>query len=306
MSSRTIATPPPQQPSLEKLDRKLTRAWDMRRDMPDAVRTARELMSALSRRGIRIDLARDLWFVWHAAEALWDAEEYDSAIRLVALWRETIVRVEEVEDVDCHLDYLWAAILLAELEHRRLNFAAAVALADSVLRAVAESLGGRKELEALLKSGKVTPHSQLVCAALAIGIPAARLRFAGRPTMRAQFLDRWIEDAKLLLRRDLPPKPLRRIHALVIQTYFAIAESDRTEENREWLDRLEKFDDLVRPPSPRGQETRRLRFMVRAEFEGDVTLAMTEAEAARIELVNLPRHRKALEVNGWWPRAAHG
>lgn len=194
---------------------------------------------------------------------------------------------------------------LAELEHRRRNFGAAVALADSVLGAVRELVGGREEVEALLRSGKVTPHSQLVCAALAIGIPAARLRFAGRPMMRAQFLDSWIEDAMLLLRRDLPPKTLRRIHALVIQTYFAIGKSARTDENRFWLDRLEKFDDLVRPSSPRGQETRRLRLMVRAEFEGDLELASAEAEAARVELINLPRHRKALEANGWWPRTVN-
>jgi hypothetical protein len=304
MPSNTISATPPGPLSLEQLDRRLTREWDFRSSRSRALNTARQLSFQLAMRGVSIDVTTDFWFVWHAAEVLWDAEQFDDASKLVAQWRETIGVIEEKEDVDCHEAHLWAAILSAELEHRLRNSAAAVAYADSVLRAVRELAGGEEELRALLKTGKVTPLTQLACAALAIGIPAARLRFAGRPALRAQYLDTWIEEAKLLLRRDLPPKPLRRIHALVIQTYFAIAKAACTQENRGWLDRLEKFDDLVRPRSPRGQETRRLRLMVRAEFEGDYELARQEAEAARAELTNLARHQKALDANGWWPQAA--
>ena len=46
--------------------------------------------------------------------------------------------------------------------------------------------------------------------------------------------------------------------------------------------------------------------MVRAEFEGDRESADAEAKAAREDLVNLQRHRKALDAYGWWPKIAEG
>lgn len=305
MYSDTATALPSELPSLAQLDRRLTREWDFRSSWSEAIKTAKQLSFQLKTRGARIDLDDDLWPVWHGAEVLWDTEEFEEASRLVACWRETVTLVEDKTGRDCRIPRIWASILSAELEHRLRRPAAAVAFAQEALEEIREMAGGETELRALLKSGRVTELSQLACAALAIAIPAGRLRFAGRPALRAQYLDRWIEEAKLLLRRDLPPKPLRRIHALVIQTYFAIAKQERTAENRMWLNRLEKFDDLVRPTSPRGQETKRLRLMARAQFEGDDELAWAEARAARSDLVHLRRHRKALDANGWWPQVAN-
>jgi hypothetical protein len=88
----------------------------------------------------------------------------------------------------------------------------------------------------------------------------------------------------------------------VSQTLYALAERPRTPEIVEWLDRLERFDEIVRPPSRRGQATKGLLRVARARFDGNAAVELEEAEATRPDLYFLPRHVKRLDDNGWWPR----
>jgi hypothetical protein len=177
-----------------------------------------------------------------------------------------------------------------------------VSYADFAMTEIRRKAGGTEKLMEMLRLGAVNAVLEMHCAALAIALPAGRLHFALRPTLKVQFLDRWIEEAKLILDRDMPPH-LWRIHALVSQAHFALAELPRTLEREEWLDRLERFDDIVRPRHQRGQSTKRLRNVARARFNGDAAWELEEAELARGDLRFLPRHIEVLNVNGWWPVA---
>ncbi|HEY5052099.1 MAG TPA: hypothetical protein VII45_01675 [Solirubrobacterales bacterium] len=291
-------------PSFDKLDKRLTREWDIGASPARAVETARQFSNLLLLRASSIDLARDLKPVWHAAEVLWDSMEFDDAEILVTRWRKTVVSVAERQGIDPTEARIWSAILSAELEHRLRNYGTAVNYARAAMTEIRTLAGGEKNLRRALKLGRVTPVTEMHCAALAIAIPAARVHFAKRPHLRVQFLDRWIDDALLILDRDLPP-PLLRVHALVIQTYYAIAELSKNDDRVAWLDRLERFDDLVRPRTLRGQKTKRLRGVARARFNGDGELEREEAVAAHRDLVDMPRHVKALTANGWWPRVVN-
>lgn len=292
-------------PDLSDLDRRMFRQWDLGANPTGAVDTAREVGRRLAQNPPGIDLDETLKAVWRAAEILWDSMALDDAAALVELWRQTVARVAEERDVDPGSARTWATILSAELEHRLRRFSIAVDYALIAIEEITALAGDRETLRAMLKLGKVTVVTELYCAVLAIGIPAARMHFVAKPALRSQYLDRWIRDATLILRRDLPP-PLHRIHALVIQTFFAIAKRPDWPEAEHWIDRLERFDDLVRPKTPRGQNTLRLRFVVRAEFDGDVELAIKEAHAADADLVHMPRHKYALAANRWWPPAMSG
>lgn len=285
---------------LERLDRKLTRQWDYKADPAGAVATARAMLGLLTVRMSQLDLARHYWCVSHAAEVLWDSKEIDDAVRLVEQWREAVIRVGDERGLDAAEARIWAAILSARVEHRRRRYDDAVKYAHTALAEIMELAGGRQGIEELLALGGSDPITEMYCAALAIAIPAGRMRFRGHPVWRTQFLGRWVSQALLLLDRDAPPK-LIRIHALVIQTFYALCEEDPSPENERWLDRLEVFDDLVRPRTPRGQATRRLRDVARAEHEGDEVRSTREAEKAQADLSALPRHVEVLTANRWWP-----
>jgi hypothetical protein len=287
-------------PALERLDRKLTREWDFQADPSGAVATARAMMGILVLRASKLDLARHFWCISHAAEVLWDSQELDDAVRLTELWRQAVISICDERELDPTEARIWAAILSARVEHRRRRYDDAVIYAHTALAEIQELTGGRKGIEELLARGAADPVSEMYCAALAIAIPAGRMRFSGHPVWRAQYLDRWISEALLLLDRDAPPK-LIRIHALVIQTFYALCEEDQSIDNQMWLDRLERFDDLVRPRTARGQATRPLRSVARAGHEGDDDRSKLEAEKARKKLANLPRHIEVLTANRWWP-----
>jgi hypothetical protein len=118
------------------------------------------------------------------------------------------------------------------------------------------------------------------------------------PTLRAQILDAWIADAQLMLGGEAPPE-LRRVHALVIQTFFALTERKWSEETEDWLLRLIRFDDLTRPQDDRGLKTKPLRDEAFARFCGETEKAeRLRGKAIRI-LAGLPRHLRALKLNGW-------
>ncbi len=287
-------------PQLERLDRKLTRQWDYRADPVGAVATAKAMLGILVIKAARLDLVRHYWCVSHAAEVLWDSKEFEDAARLVELWRQAVESVCGDRELDPTEARIWSAILSARVEHRRRRYDDAVVYAHTALAEIQDLAGGRKAIDDLLALGGCDPVSEMYCAALAIAIPAGRMRFQGHPVWRAQYLDRWISGALLLLDRDTPPK-LIRIHALVIQTFFALCEETPSPDVEYWLNRLELFDDLVRPQTPRGQETRPLRKVARATHEGDAERSKREAEEAHKGLAHLPRHIEVLTANRWWP-----
>lgn len=287
-------------PAMERLDRKLTRQWDFQADPKGAVATARAMLGILVLKVSRLDLARHYRCVSHAAEVLWDSKELDDAARLVERWRLAAASICDERELDPTEARIWAAILSARLEHRRRRYDHAVKYAHTALSEIQELAGGREGIEELLCLGGSDPVSEMYCAALAIAIPAGRMRFRGHPVWRAQYHDRWVSQAQLLLDRDAPPK-LNRVHALVIQLFYALCEEAPSEEIERWLDRLERFDDLVRPRTPRGQETRPLRDVARAQHEGDEERLGRTADEARERLVHLPRHVEVLTANRWWP-----
>jgi hypothetical protein len=287
-------------PELERLDRRLTRQWDHRSDPAGAVATARAMLGVLALRASQLDLVRHFWSISHAAEVLWDSNQLDDAVRLVELWRQAVENVCECRELDPTEARIWAAILSARVEHRRRRYDDAVSYAHTALAEIQELAGGRENVEELLAQGGSDFVSEMYCAALAIAIPAGRERFVGHPVWRAQYLDRWVSQALLLLDRDAPPK-LIRIHALVIQTYFALCDEKESADNTNWLDRLERFDDLVRPRTPRGQETRPLRDVARARHEGDEDRFNRAGGEARRSLKFLPRHVEVLTAKRWWP-----
>ena len=227
-------------PELERLDRRLTREWDYQADPSGAVGTAKAMLGIILLRASHVDLARHFWCISHAAEVLWDSQELDDAVRLTELWRQVVISVSDERDLDPTEARIWSAILSARVEHRRRRYDDAVVYAHTALAELQELAGGRKGIEELLALGAGDPVSEMYCAALAIAIPAGRMRFRGHPVWRAQYLDRWLSEALLLLDRDTPPK-LIRIHALVIQTFYALCEEHRSADSEKWLDRLERF-----------------------------------------------------------------
>ncbi len=287
-------------PELERLDRRLTRDWDLRADAEATVSTAREMIAVVALRASDLDLDRHYWCVSHGAEGLWDCKQLDDASRLVKLWRQAVTNICNERELDPNEPRIWAAILSARVEHRHRRYSLAVEYAHQALAEIQELAGGRDAIRELLALGGVDPVSEMYCAALAIAIPAGRMRFQGHPVWRAQFLDRWVSEALLLLDRDVPPK-LIRIHALVIQTFYALCEEDPSPDNTRWLDRLELFDDLVRPGTRRGQATRPLRDVARADHDGDKSRLSVATDTALGQLANLPRHIEVLTANRWWP-----
>lgn len=286
-------------PSLGELDRRLTAQWDYFGDPEAAAHTALEMGHLLKIKAGKIDLGRDFWYIAHAAEVLWDSLLLDEAKQLVELWRQTVEEVEGGRRSSPAAPRIWAAVLSARLEHRRRNYGVAVGYAHQAISAIRSLAGGEGKLRAMLHRGEANEITELYCAAVAIGIPAGRIHFAARPTLRFQFLDHWVVDAQLLLDRDVPPR-LHRIHALVIQTFFAIAEEPRSLEREAWLDRLERLDDRLRPATPRAKATKRLRSIARARFDGDGLRERTESMAALEDLGYLPRHVETLTANNWW------
>lgn len=285
---------------LERLDHKLTRQWDYQADPLGAVITAREIMGVLALKASQIDLGRHFRCASHAAEVLWDSREIEDAARLSAIWRRTVNDVCNKRGLDPTEPRIWSTILSARVEHRRRLYDHAVIYAHAALAEIQELTGGRQVVQELLSCGSSDPVSEMYCAALAIAIPAGRMRFRGHPVWRAQYLDRWVSEALLLLDRDAPPQ-LTRVHAVVIQTYFALCEEKPSLDNEKWLNRLERFDDLTRPDTPRGRATRPLRDVARADYEGDEDRSQREAGRARGSLVHLPRHIEVLTANRWWP-----
>ena len=289
--------------SLKRLDRRLQQEWDEGTDLKGAVHTARHAYGILVRRGQTIDLEADFWRVSRAAEVLWDTGHMDEAAALVACWRQLVDEVCEGQKTPSAEARIWALILSARLEHRRRNHSIAIEYTVLAMNEIKWLAGGASELRSTLQDGEATELIELYCAALAIGIPAGRLYFARRPALRQQMLHRWIADAKLILDRNDPPE-LKRVHALVIQLFYAIAEGQRTDEAEAWIEHLLNFDDRVRPRTWRGQATKSLREIARARFAGDVEDELSAARTARDELSNLPRHVAALDANRWWPRAS--
>ena len=288
------------EPNLEALDHTLVRQWDLGADKRGAVLTAREILSRLAIRSFTIDLEVDFWRISHAAEILWDSDHVEEARQLVAHWRRVVTEVCDDQGLDPTLPRIWSSILSARVEHRARDFGGAVEYARFAIAEVRRVFGA-EELAEQLRLGAVTPATELYCAALAIAIPAGRLRFGKVPTLRSQILDSWIADAQLILAADAPPK-LRRAHALVIQTFFALAEREWSEETEAWLRRLVSFDDLLRPRDSRGQQTKPLRDEALARFCGEDEEADRLREEAKRSLSSLPRHLLALKLNGWWPQ----
>lgn len=287
------------EPNLEALDRKLFREWEHGADRQGAVATAREISGRLALGSFTIDLEADFWRISHAAEVFWDSGLVEEARLLVARWRQLVTKICDDRGIDPTVPRIWLSILSARVEHRARDFGGAVEYARFAIADTRRVFGAEKLAEQL-RLGAVTPATELYCAALAIAIPAGRLRFGKVPTLRAQVLDSWIADAQLILAADAPPK-LRRAHALVIQTFFALAEREWGEETEAWLRRLVRFDDLLRPRDSRGQQTKPLRDEALARFRGEEEEADRLREEARRSLASLPRHLLALRLNGWWP-----
>lgn len=286
------------EPDLEALDRKLFQQWELGANRQGAVATAREIAHRLALRSFAIHLEGDFWRISHGAEVLWDNDLVDEARQLVTSWRRLVTRICDDQGTDPTVPRIWASILSARVEHRARNFGGAVEYAQFAIAETRRAFGA-EELAEQLRIGAVTPATELYCAALAIAIPAGRLRFGKVPTLRTQILDSWIEDAQLILAADAPPK-LRRAHALVIQTFFALAERRWSRETEAWLRRLVRFDDLIRPRDSRGRQTKPLRDEALARFRGRDEEADRLREEARRSLASLPRHLLALRLNGWW------
>lgn len=287
------------EPNLEALDRRLFRQWELGADRPGAAATAREISRRLALHSFTIDLEADFWRISHAAEVLWDSDLVEEARRLIAHWRRLVTEICDEQGIDPTMPRIWASILSARVEHRARDFGGAVEYARFGIAETRRVFGAEKLAEQL-HLGAVTPATELYCAALAIAIPAGRLRFGKVPALRVQILDSWIADAQLMLAADAPPK-LRRAHALVIQTFFALAEREWSEETETWLRRLIRFDDLLRPRDSRGQQTKPLRNEALARFRSEEEEADRLREEAKRSLASLPRHLLALKLNGWWP-----
>ncbi len=285
------------EPNLEILDRRLFRQWELGADRRSAVATAREISGRLALGSFTIDLEADFWRVSHAAEVLWDSDLVEEARQLVAHWRRLVTKICDEREIDPTVPRIWASILSARVEHRARDFGGAVEYARFAIAETRRVFGAEKLAEQL-RLGAVTLGTELYCAALAIAIPAGRLRFGKVPTLRAQILDSWVADAQLVLAADAPPK-LHRAHALVIQTFFALAEREWSEETEAWLRRLVRFDDLLRPRNSRGQQTKPLRDEALARFRGEDEEANRLREEATLSLTSLPRHLLALRLNGW-------
>lgn len=287
------------EPDLQALDLRLCRQWDLGADRPGAVTTARQISGRLALGSFTIDLEADFWCISHAAEVLWDSNLTEEARQLVVRWRRLVTEICDEREIDPTVPRIWCSILSARVEHRARDFGGAVEYAQFAIAETRRAFGA-EQLAEQLRLGVVTTATELYCAALAIAIPAGRLRFGKVPALRAQILDSWIADAQLILAADAPPK-LRRAHALVIQTFFALAERKWSEETEAWLQRLVRFDDLLRPRNSRGQQTKPLRDEALARFRGQEEEADRLREEARRSLAFLPRHLLALKLNGWWP-----
>jgi len=286
------------EPTLAELDRRLFEQWDLGLDRDAAVETARQMAARLKTRSLRINVLADFWYVSHAAEVLWDSDHADEACELAAFWRMSINKFCADAGVDPAAPRVWAAILCARAAHRARDFGGAI---EWVQWAIAEvrRLHGEERLAENLELGISCEATELYCAALAIAIPAGRMRFGKVPTLRAQILDAWVADAQLMLSGVDAPK-LRRVHALVIQTFFALTEREWSEETEDWLLRLVRLDDLTRPQNDRGLKTKPLRDEAFARFCSETEKAARLREMAISFLAGLPRHLRALKLNGWW------
>ena len=287
------------EPNLEVLDRRLFRQWELGADRRGAVATAREISRRLALRSVTVDIKADFWRISHAAEVLWDSDLVEEARQLVCNWRRLVTDICDERGLNPTVPRIWVSILSARVEHRARDFGGAVEYAQFAIVETRRVFGAEKLAEQL-RLGAVTLTTELYCAALAIAIPAGRMRFGKVPTLRTQILDSWIADAQLIFAADAPPK-LRRAHALVIQTFFALAEREWSEETEAWLRRLVRFDDLIRPRDSRGQQTKPLREEALARFRGEDQEADRLREEATRSLTSLPRHLLALKLNGWWP-----
>jgi len=195
------------------------------------------------------------------------------------------------------------SITSARLEFRNKNSELAFAHTQLVRRALIGAAGGRAEFAAVVGCPEPSFLGELLCANLAIAIPAGRVLFRKRPVLRAQLLDPVVDEAlQILLTGDLPPK-YERTHALVIQTLYAIAERGDLADKR-ILERLERLDEMLRPRHARGQATKKLRDVAIARFHRDAAAETALAEQASDDLVRagLLRHVEVLSERGWWSR----
>lgn len=289
-------------PSLEALDARLTQEWDERMDGPAAVKTARKILWRV--RTSIPDLAGHRKIIDHAMEVLWDRKRFDLAYRLIEVWRVHMIAILDRDpSIDPFEPRARGSITSARLEFRNKNSELAFAHTQLVRRELVAAAGGRAQLAAVVGCPEPSLLGELLCANLAIAIPAGRVLFRKRPVLRAQLLDPLVEEAlQILLTGDLPPK-YERAHALAIQTLYAIAERGDPADKR-ILERLERLDEMLRPRHARGQATNKLRDVAIARFNRDAAAETALAEQASDELVRagLLRHIEVLSERGWWNR----
>lgn len=291
-------------PTYAELERRLSAEWEEQLNGPAAIATANLL--ALKLRTSPPDPSTHRHAIDRAVEALWDNNRIDRARDLVEAWRIQVMAILARSPlIDPFEPRVRGAILTARLEHRAQNYELAFAHANVAYRRILEAAGGEDELRAELECADPNLVGELMCAVLAIGIPSGRVHLQGRPIMRAQFLDPLIRlSLSIAFASDVPPT-YERMHAMVVQTLFAIAER-RDTRDVDTLTKLARLERHLRPRHARGQATKRLPDLALAQHKGDVAAEeqLTPEISDDLLKAGLYRHIEVLSARGWWSEKA--
>jgi len=301
MAPRTAASSPSPH-NLAELDGELSYQWDDQLDHRETAKVVRAI--EFSVKTGRPHPTEDFRCVSHAGAALWDCSEVERARLLVKDWRirtESGLSRHSAEEIQ--EARVLNSILSARLELRSDDPQAAIAMVQHGVRVIRDAAGGDAALTSMIASGKPSRLVERYAECLAIKIPSARLFVRGRPAMRAQYLESEVERAlAIIFSGDLPPK-YPRIHALICQTLYAVAERPYSEGAKERLSRLHRFEQATRPSTRRGMVTSGLPDMAIASHRGDKVeeLRLAREIEERLTDAELHRHVVALTERRWWP-----
>jgi hypothetical protein len=281
---------------MPEVGKRLRHDWNERLDGAAGLRRVDECRIAMWSIS---DLQRDYATVALAAEVCWDNGVLSLARVISEDWAHRAQRLTQgLLPREALPPRVLAMVLRARMEHRAQNYKLALVHARAALRLLYLTGGGQERVQAAIAEDSEGEFASLMVAILAIAIPAARL--TGEPLdTRAERLQEMLAVAIPLVDRERPLAH-ERIHGLVSQSLYAIAERGRPEDVP-LLGRLARNDLLVRPDHKRGQITLDLIGVADAAHRGDedarASLSARVLEA--LEGAGLRRHRDTVVEHGW-------
>jgi hypothetical protein len=282
--------------SLRQIGTDLETTWRERLDRTASASLANEACIAIRHSK---DPSVDYPGVLAAAEFYWDTgADLFNARRLVDGWRQRVYELtKDWGAADALAPRSKALLLEARLALRANEYAEAKKRVDAAGRQLRQLIGGEPRLRRLIDSPEPSRAIDLYSSILATEIPVLRVDRNQWP-VTSQLLDIRIQDAVSIIEGG---HPYERLHPLVRQTFFAVADR-RDPCDRDLVHRLYEKDVQLRSSCARARCTYPLVDMVLAQFHGDVSAELAAACLAERELrrAGLNRLIRTLNARGWW------